>query len=69
MRDILKGNDNTGWKQILGVSLLAQEMAVEVGVEEREMEIGVADQVTGGTIAERHRRESVGCGLNNDTAT
>lgn len=48
---------------------MAQEMAVEVGVEERAIEIGVADQVTGGTIAERHRRESVGRGLNNDTAT
>lgn len=33
--------------------LLAQEMAIEVGVEEMAIEIGVADQVTGGTIAER----------------
>lgn len=45
MRDILKGNDDIGWKQILGVSLFVpQEMAIE---------IGVADQVTGGIIAER----------------
>lgn len=54
MRDVLKGNDDFGWKQILGfLCLLAQEMAIEVGVEEMAIEIGVADQVTGGTIAER----------------
>lgn len=52
MRDILKVNDDIGWKQVLGVSLLAQEMAIEVGVEEMAVEIGVADQATGGTTAE-----------------